>query len=145
VLRVGVDGVDREALTVAMAVAPGVYARNRMFGFFKDPEVRRAKQRAAVLRGVIRQLTGTHGEVDELSLSRSAHGPAILKYRISSVHLARSMELTEIEAACVAYLGARAGVAGLHATEEDRVVIDGTLRKLAAGLALRVIEAGHAG
>jgi hypothetical protein len=144
VLRVAPEGMDREALTVAMAVAPGVYARNRMFAFFKDPQVRHAKQRAAVLRGVIRQLTGLHGEVDEVVLSRGAHGPAVLKYRISSVHLVRSMELSEIEAACVAYLAARAGVPGMHATLEDRALIDGTLRKLAAGLALSVIEAGHA-
>ena len=44
--------VDEGALTVAMAIAPGVYARNRMFAFYKHPGVARARARAATLRGM---------------------------------------------------------------------------------------------
>ena len=133
--------MDPEALTVAMAMAPGVYTRNRMFTLFKDPEVRHARRRASVLRGAVRQLAGAHGAVDELHLSRSSHGGCSLKYRIASVHLARSIQLSELEAACVVYLGARAGVAGLHASLEDRALIDSALRRLASGLALSTLEA----
>ena len=134
--------MDHESLTVAMTMAPGVYARNRMFAFFKDPEVRHAKQRAAILRGVVRQLNGAHGEVDEVHLSRGPSGVCMLRYRIANVHMTRSLELTVIEAACVAYLGARAGVRGMDASSEDRALIDGALRRLATGLALSTIEAG---
>jgi hypothetical protein len=43
----------------------------------------------------------------------------------------------------VRYLAGRAGVPGLHATDEDRAGIDAALRRLAAGLRLAGLEAGH--
>ena len=134
--------MDQEALTVAMTVAPGVYTRNRMFAFYKDPEVRRAKQRSAILRGVVRQLTGANGQPEDVTLSRGARGACMLRYRIASVRLARSLELSTLEAACVVYLGARAGVATLHPTAEDRALIEGALRRLASGLELSALDAG---
>ena len=133
--------MDHEALTVAMTVAPGVYTRNRMFALYKDPEVRRAKQRAAILRGVVRQLAGANGHADEVALSRGARGTCSLRYRIASVRLARSLEVSSLEAACIVYLGARAGVPGLHATAEDRALIEGALRRLASGLELSSLDA----
>ena len=50
--------LDREALVVAMALVPGMYARNKLFTLHREPEVRRARARAAMIRGVVRQLAG---------------------------------------------------------------------------------------
>ncbi len=133
--------MDHEALIVAMTVAPGVYTRNRMFALYKDPEVRRARNRAALLRGVVRQLSGANGATEEVTLSRSPRGACMLRYRVPSVRLARSLVLSALETACVVYLGARAGVPGLHPTVDDRALIDAALRRLAGGLELRVVDA----
>jgi hypothetical protein len=135
------SALDAEALVVAMAVAPGAYARNRMFGFFKDPEVRRAKRRAATLRGLVRQLGGAQGKVDRLEVARPAEGRAVVRYRIASLHLERSAELSELELACVVYMAGRAGVAGLHVGGADRARLHAALRRLAVGLALSGVDA----
>jgi len=126
---------DREALMVAMAIAPGAYARNRLFALHKDPEVRRAKARAAVLRGLVRQLSGAHGEVAGLCIER-AHGHVTVRYRVQELHFERQAELSEVEAACLLYLGGRAGAPGLQATAEDRALLHAALRKLTPGLSV---------
>jgi hypothetical protein len=136
--------VDRESLAIAMAVVPGLYSRNRYFSFYGDPEVRRARTRAAVLRGVVRQLLGAQGTVDYVVLSRGDRG-AELKYSIASLRLERTVALSDLEAACVAYLASRAGVTSIHASDEDRAKIDGALKRLAVGLRLSGVEAGEAG
>ena len=53
--------VDREALVVGMTLVPGLVSRNRSFALFENPDVRRARVRAALLRGIVRQLTGIAG------------------------------------------------------------------------------------
>ncbi len=135
--------VDREAMTVAMAVVPGIYSRNRMFAMHGDPEVKRAKARAATLRGAVRQLAGSHGEAEIVAFG--GHDEVrVLRYRIARVHLDRRLELSEIEAACLVYLAERAGVRGMHPSHEDRARIDGALRRLAGDLRLSTLEAGAA-
>lgn len=126
--------LDREALVAAMAIVPGMYARNRHFTLHREPEVRRARARAAMIRGVVRQLAGTHGDVQGLALAR--HGDiSVLRYRIPQVHLERVLELSEVERACVVFLAARAGVRGLHPTPEERAHLDSALRRLGAEVA----------
>lgn len=132
-MRAAHDRVDREALAIAMAVVPGLYSRNKYFSMYADPEVRRARARASVLRGVVRQLAGAQGEVAALAFARSERG-CELKYAIASVRLERRVVLSELEAACVAYLATRAGVAHVRATDDDRARIEGALRRLAIGL-----------
>jgi hypothetical protein len=132
--------VDRDALMVAMAVVPGLYSRNRMFAMYGDPEVKRAKARASVIRGVVRQLTGFHGEPGDIALARNGDART-LRYRIPRVKLDRRLELSEIEAACLVYLAGRAGVRGMHPSAEDRAHIDSALRRLAGDLRLSKIEA----
>jgi hypothetical protein len=126
--------LDRDALTVAMALVPGMYARNRLFSLYREPEVRRAKARAAILRGVVRQLAGAHGAVEGLALVR--HGEVThLRYRVPQVRLERRVELSEIERICLAFLAGRTGVAGLgglHVTPEERAHLDAVLRRLGA-------------
>ncbi len=125
---------DAAALTTAMALAPGVYARNRMFAFFKDPTVRRARDRAALLRGVVRQLTGSHGAAEVLEFARSAERSR-LRYRVPAIRLERVVELDAQEAACLAYLVARAGSSLLGPTDSpaaaaDRAAVEAALRRL---------------
>jgi hypothetical protein len=131
---------DRDALVVAMTIVPGLYSRNKMFAFFNDPEIRRARARAAQLRGIVRQLAGSQGAPAIVELSRAHRGspaaaaPAVLCFSIPLIRLVRRVELSELEAACLAYLCARAGVTCLHPEPDDRVMLDSALRKLAGGL-----------
>lgn len=132
---------DRDALTVAMTVVPGLYSRNKMFGFFTDPEVRAAKGRAATLRGVVRQLAASFGPPPSVELDRSATSEAcVLSYRIDGLHLVRTLHLSALEAACVTYLVSRAGSSVLRPTEHERVLLDNALARLSHGLHLAGVE-----
>ena len=137
--------LEVEALTVAMAVVPGLYSRNRFFTLFADPEVRRARARAVRLRGIVRQLGGAQGKVCGVVLSRGeGERDCEIRYRVESVRLARRVALTPLEASCLAYLASRVGISGLDASPDDRARVDEALRKLAIGLHLSNVEAGDA-
>ena len=132
-------GVERDALMVGMTLVPGFVARNRSFALFEDPEVRRARRRSAVLRGIVRQLAGSHGHVEGLAVARSVD-VCELRYRVPALRIDRRALLSELELACVRYLAGRAGVPGLHASDDDRAGIEGALKRLAAGLRLAEID-----
>jgi len=131
--------VDREALVVAMTLVPGLVSRNRSFALFESSDVRRARARAALLRGIVRQLAGVEGRVEALDV---APGPSAceMRYRVPAVRMERRALLTNLEYGCVAYLAGRAGVAGIHASEEDRARVEAALRRLASGLRLADVE-----
>jgi hypothetical protein len=131
--------VDRDALTVGMTLVPGLLSRNRSFALFEDPDVRRARARAAVLRGIVRQLAGAQGGVEGLAVVRGG-GFFELRYRVPGLRIERRATLTDLELSCVRYLAGRAGVSALHPSDEDRVCVDGALRRLAAGIRLAEIE-----
>jgi hypothetical protein len=132
-------GVERDALVVGMTLVPGFVTRNRSFALFEDPEVRRARRRSAVLRGIVRQLAGSHGHVEGLAVARSVD-VCELRYRVPALRIDRRALLSDLELACVRYLAGRAGVPGLHASEDDRAWIEGALKRLAAGLRLAEID-----
>jgi hypothetical protein len=132
--------VDRESLIVGMTLVPGLVSRNRFFALFEDPEVRRARRRSALLRGIVRQLAGAQGHVEGLAIVQGVD-EAELRYRVPGLRIERRASLTRLELACVRYLAGRAGVAGLHSNDEDRAWIDAALRRLAAGLRLAEVEA----
>jgi hypothetical protein len=122
-----------EALTVAMALAPGVYARNRMFSFFATAGAQRAKARAATLRGIVRHL----GRASDVTLERE--GPArdangeldyVLRYQLPAVRLSRVVELSRTELAALRVLAERAGVACLPPDEGDRARVEAALARL---------------
>jgi hypothetical protein len=133
---------DLESLVVGMTLVPGLVSRNRFYALFEDPEVRRVRLRSALLRGIVRQLAGAHGHVEGLIIAQRAD-ESELRYRVPGLRVERRASLTRAELACVRYLAGRAGVPGLHATDEDRAGIDAALRRLAAGLRLSGLEAGH--
>jgi hypothetical protein len=133
--------VDREALVVGMTLVPGLVSRNRSFALFENPEVRRARVRAALLRGIVRQLTGTQGRVEAFGVVAAAvTGAREVRYSLPGLRMQRRALLSDVEYACVAYLAGRAGVASLSADAEDRARIDAALQRLAAGLQLQSIE-----
>jgi hypothetical protein len=131
--------VDREALVVAMTLVPRLVSRNRSFAFFEDAEVRRARARASLLRGIVRHLAGAQGRVESLDV---APGPSAceMRYRVPAVRMERRALLSNLEYACVAYLAGRAGVPGIHADEDDRAGIEAALRRLATGLKLSDVD-----
>jgi hypothetical protein len=134
--------LEHDALIVGMTLVPGLCSRNRSFTLFEDPEVRRARRRSAVLRGIVRQLAGAQGHVEGLVVTGG--GDAFeLRYRVPVLRIERRASLTEVELACIRFLAGRTGVAGLHPSEEDRARIDAALRRLAADLRLGEIEAGR--
>jgi hypothetical protein len=128
------DEARVETLAVAMALAPGVYARNRMFAFFATSGVQRAKARAATLRGVIRHL----GRASGVTLEATGEASYVLRYQIPVVHLSRVVELSRVELATLRVLAVRAGVTTLaideNCVDEDRTLVETALgRLLAAG------------
>jgi hypothetical protein len=130
---------DREALVVGMTLVPGYCSRNKCYALYEQPEVKRARARAAHLRGIVRQLGGSQGRVEGLVIERQGGGVHI-RYRVPGVRMERRTLLTDVEHACVAYLATRAGVSGMSASEDDRARIDAALRRLADGLRLASIE-----
>jgi hypothetical protein len=131
--------IDREALVVAMTLVPRLLSRNRNFAMFENSDVRRARARAALLRGIVRQLAGVEGRVEALDVEP---GPVAceMRYRVPAVRMERRALLSHVEFGCVAYLAGRAGVAGIRASEEDRARIEAALKRLAAGLRLADTE-----
>jgi hypothetical protein len=127
--------VERDALVVGMMLVPGLLSRNRSFALFEDPEVRRARRRSAVLRGLVGQLAGAHGHVEDVAIAH-AGSACELRYRVPAMRIDRRASLTELELACVRYLAAKAGVPGLHPSDDDRARVDAALERLAAGLGI---------
>ena len=133
-------GVERDALVVGMTLVPGFVSRNRSFALFEDPEVRRARRRAAVLRGIVRQLAGAHGHVEGLAVVALGRRVRAALPRAGAPH--RAAGLADGAGAGLRALPGRArrALPGLHASEDDRARIDAALRRLAAGLRLSEID-----
>jgi hypothetical protein len=127
--------MEGEALVVGMTLVPGLLSRNRSFDLFENPEVRRARGRAMLLRGIVRQIAGAQGEIASLHVARVA-ARIELSYRLPGMKMRRQALLNDLELACVRYLAERASVAGLFATAEDRAAIDAALIRLSVGLRL---------
>lgn len=96
--------VDPEALLVALVLAPATFSRNRFFSLYADPEARRVRRRAALLRGIVRQLVGGAGRA---GLAPAACGGALLTYDVPSLGLKRTAALDALELAVVRFAVAR--------------------------------------
>ncbi len=118
-----------EALTVAMVLAPGVYVRNRMFDFFTDAGVQRAKQRASTLRGIVPHLA----KATTLSVETEHRGTQVirvLKYEIAPMRLSRVVELSETELATVRIAAEKKNIVVLPVEQSDRERVDKALAAL---------------
>jgi hypothetical protein len=117
---------EHEAVTVAMIVAPGVYARNRMFDFFRTTSAKRARARAATVRGIVPQL----GRAKAVSVTESGEGRWTLRYTIPAVNFTRVVELTCAELAALRIVAERANVHALPSNDGDRDLVAKSLAKL---------------
>jgi hypothetical protein len=124
------------ALTVAMALAPGVYARNRMFDLFASAAVQRAKARAASLRGIVKHLARasevrlTAERPTEPDTSAGTEASFELRYEIPTMSLSRVVELSRVELATLRVLACNALVAALPLDAADRPLVDAALSRL---------------
>jgi len=132
--QLSVDG-----LLCALVIAPHVYARNRFFDLFEQPVLRRVRRRAALLRGIVRQLTqprGPHGEI--IGEQVLADGRVLLRYVVPGLNFTRTTALTGLEASIIRYLVARART--LPCNPDDFARIEQALAGLAGDLPRPVIE-----
>jgi hypothetical protein len=127
----GSRSVNPEALLCALVLAPNTFARNRFFGMFEDPALRRVRRRAYHVRSILRQLLGTGKEraliTGRLELDDTR---VLLRYRLDNLKLERTTALSALEFAVLNYALHRAGRGDLE--EEERVRVENALRSLGA-------------
>lgn len=125
-----------ETLTVAMAVAPGVYSRNRHFSLHQRPEARAARRRAALVRGIVRHLAVAVDVRVERASDDDREGALEVSYRVAALAFERTARLSSAELACVRYLARKIGVALPAALTEgstpetDSALVEATLARL---------------
>jgi hypothetical protein len=118
---------DLESLTAAMAMVPLLFSRNRMFALFSDPVVRRARNRARMVRGVLRIVS--RGDVD-VNVSTSGER-AKIAYRVERLRLSRVVMLTDFELALLRVLLAKGPHPSALAEEPgDRARVDEAIARL---------------
>lgn len=124
--------LDLEALTLAMAVAPTAYSRNKMFGLFSDPRVMRARSRARLVRSLATDLARAP---DALVLRQKVSGDRVaLTVRIESMQYTRNVELSVAEVSALSFLCERQKTKVLPCEPQDRQLVESVLSRLAAGL-----------
>ena len=121
-----------EALSIAMAIAPGVYARNRMFDLFTLPGVQRAKTRAAIIRGIVPHLSRATSLTVTSEGGRDSRGEPVfvLRYAIAELRLTRVVELSPTELSAVRVLAHRANIHVLPVEASDRTAVEAALARL---------------
>jgi hypothetical protein len=92
-------------------LAPRLYARNRFFDLFRDAPAQQVRRRAAMLRGVIRQLVG-HGTHRGRIVGEQVlwDDRVLLRYELPELDLVRAVSLSPLEAGLVRYALGRARV-----------------------------------
>jgi hypothetical protein len=121
--------LDPQALTVAMVVAPGVYARNRMFSLFEKGPMKEARRRASLLLGIVKQWTRYRVKLTFEPIDGEA-GAVRLKYSIEKLTLTRELVMTQLECACLRYLACRAPLSLVAEDAADRARVDEALARL---------------
>lgn len=121
--------ISPDALLCALVLAPNTFARNRFFGLFEDPALRRVRRRAYHVRGILRQLIGTGKEralvTGRLELDDTR---VLLRYRLESVKLERTTALSALEFALLNYALHRAGHGEVE--QEERALVENALHSL---------------
>jgi hypothetical protein len=125
----GDRSVSPEALLCALVLAPNTFARNRFFGLFENPALRRVRRRAYHVRSILRQLLGT-GNERALVVGRWELDDArvLLRYRVENVKLERTTALSALEFAVLNYALHRAGRGELE--DEQRLLVETALHSL---------------
>jgi hypothetical protein len=127
--------VDLEALLAALILAPRTFSRNRFFWLFERPEAMKIRRRAARVRGILRQLTGTPKPAAEIVGERVlTDGQVHLRYRVEDLGYTRTAALSSLEAAALRYAMHRSGKAKL--SHEERAAVEGALARLHQSLGI---------
>ena len=123
------DHISPDALLCALVLAPNTFARNRFFGLFEDPAMRRVRRRAYHVRGILRQLIGT-GKDRALVTGRLELDDTrvLLRYRLENVKMERTTALSALEFALLNYALNRAGHGEVE--QEERALVENALRNL---------------
>jgi len=127
--------VDPEALLCALILAPRTFPRNRYFSLFESPAGKKARRRAARVRGIIRQIVGEgrlRAEVTGETVLED--GRLLIRFQVEGIALHRTAALSATEAVAFHYALHRAGFGALDA--EDRKLVERTLSKLGTELAI---------
>jgi hypothetical protein len=122
-------GINPEALLCALVLAPNTFARNRFFGMFEEPALRRVRRRAYHVRSILRQLLGTGKEraliTGRLELDDTR---VLLRYRLENLKMERTTALSALEFAVLNYALHRAGQGEVE--DEERTLVETALRSL---------------
>jgi hypothetical protein len=124
-------GVSPDGLLCALVLAPDTFARNRFFGLYEDPVMRRTRRRAYHVRAILRQLLG-QGKDKALLIGRWEldDDRVLLRYRLEHLKLERTTALSVLESAVLSFALHRAGQGELD--QEDRARVERALESLAA-------------
>lgn len=98
--------IDLDALLVALTLAPTTFSRNRFFGLYTDPAARRVHRRAALLRGVMKQLVAPEGPRG-VTLAPEEGGGGLLAYEMPALGLRRTVTLEPLELSVLRFAIAR--------------------------------------
>jgi hypothetical protein len=129
----GSSGVSPDGLLCALVLAPDTFARNRFFGLYEDPVLRRTRRRAYHVRGILRQLLG-QGKEKALLIGRFDldDDRVLLRYRVENVKLVRTTALSALESAVLSFALHRAGQGELD--PEDRARVERALESLGSAV-----------
>lgn len=97
---------DAEALVVALVLSPSSYPRNRFFNLFNVPALRKARWRAAQLRGLVNALARPQAPICDYDLRPHESGK-VMSYRVPTMNLRVRAFLQPHEAAVVELAVAR--------------------------------------
>lgn len=129
----GSSSVSPDGLLCALVLAPDTFARNRFFGLYEDPVLRRTRRRAYHVRGILRQLLG-QGKEKALLIGRFDLDDerVLLRYRVENVKLVRTTALSALESAVLSFALHRAGQGDLD--PEDRARVERALESLGSSI-----------
>lgn len=113
---------------VALVLSPAAYPRNRFFSLFNIAPLRKARWRAAQLRGLVNALARPKAPIVDYSI-RSHETGKVLSYRVPSVNLRVRAFLQPHEAAVVELAVAK--IRGEEPPPESLAVVNRWLGRLA--------------
>jgi hypothetical protein len=130
-----VHALDPEAITVALAVAPGVYSRNRFFALFESKAMKAARKRAGLVRGILKQWSEARRVGESAFVIRFEPlepNAASVRVHYEAAHLALrcTVELSAVECACLRYLASRGTPPLCAESDADRDCVLASLAKL---------------
>lgn len=124
------DKVSPEALLCSLVVVPGTFPRNRYFGLYQDPVLKRTRRRAYHVRSVLKQLT-TKGpqRAEVIGRIELDDERVLLRYKVPALNLQRTTSFSAIESAALNYALAQADQSH-ELSAQDRIRVEAALESL---------------